>query len=106
MFLDVFSTVLPRIDLPVTEESHKFPYFDLFEASFQRRFGSDGSWTYQMHPKTGRSHGKYLSMWSGVPTISRDGVPLRSIDNSPFARYVDSFGEWTVRFKPTRKLLF
>lgn len=106
LFLDLPRMEIAPMEVTVTNDFHTYAYGDLFEVVFQRRPGQSGVWTYTVGPRKDRLQGRFSGLQSSLPIVSRLSVPLSLCKGSPFCRYSDSLGEWTVRFKPSRPLMF
>lgn len=106
LFLDLPRMDIVPMEVTVNSNSHVYSYGDLFEVVFQRRSGQLGEYVYTVGPRKERLQGKFAGLQSSLPQVSRLGVQLTALKGAPFCRYSDSLGDWTVRFKPSRPLMF
>lgn len=106
LFLDLPRLDIAPMEVTVKSNSHIYSYGELFEVVFQRRPGQFGECNYTLGPRKERLQGRFAGLQSSLPQVSRLGVQLAALKGAPFCRYSDSLGDWTVRFKPTRPLMF
>jgi len=106
LFVDLPRMDIAPMEVTVSGDCHTYAYGDLFEVVFQRRQDQPGAWTYTVAPRKDRLQGRFAGLQSSLPQVSRLNVPLTTHKGAPFCRYSDSLGDWTVRFKPSRPLMF